>query len=416
MAKKKDDEQQTQVYTATVQDLYMYLTVMFLTPIVDPLIGQHPSDPACRWGISVNLVGLNATRKSSIIQAIGRLVGLPVYTAYAPTKQPEDFSGAVVPTPNGIVIECILPQARSCINQGGGILFIDETSDARPATQAALHSVLIDKRIGDHPLPPRTRTITAMNPVEYATVGHGIGSGIASREAHVWVDPPSRLQWCQWLRGNIPQVIRVDAGENRVIQNWNKHWPQTVALGEKFMMSTEDKTLHDQPKPEDPRSGGPWPNPRAWHWFLCARTAAKCLGAPASLEFEIMETLMGPGATVEWTSWVANADLPTIDDVLRGNWTIDRTRPDRTYMVVAQMCEHMKAFEKEDRAAALQMSFGAWQQVGRLLNEGHGDLTVDPAQLLVRANLGPDCGNADLAELSTKVIHDMTSEGFTPFA
>jgi hypothetical protein len=134
------------------------------------------------------------------------------------------------------------------------------------------------------------------------------------------------------------------------------------------------------------------------------------------MEIEIMETLLGPGVTKEWTSWIAKADLPTIDEILRGKWKLDPARPDRTYMIVTQLCEHMKAFEKSDRATAIKQAIPAWNQVHRLLKDGVGDLTVEPGKILALANLGPDCDNADVAQLSAEVIHDMTSAGFTPFA
>ncbi len=416
MAKKQEEKKEDQVYTARVSDLETYLVVMALTPIVDPEIGQHPNDPNCIWGPGVNMVGLNATRKSSLVRSVGRRTGLGVWIANAPTKQPDDFGGVVVPTANGIVLECILPPARSCMAAGGGILVIDEISDALPAVQAALHSIPVERRVGDHPLPPRTRNWTCMNPIEYATVGHAIGSGLGSRYAHVWVDPPTRLQWRNWLKGNMTKLMRADVGEALVKREWNKHWPQTVALTDKFMDSVDDETLHNQPKPDDPRSGGPWPNPRGWHYFCCARTALKCLNGPAALELEIMETLIGPSVTTKWASWIAKADLPTIEEILKGDWKIDKTRPDRTHMISTQLCEHMKGYEKVDRASAIQMSIPAWTQVQRLLKEGLGDLAVEPAKLLVAANLGPDCGNADVVQLSENVIADIYSSGFTAFA
>jgi hypothetical protein len=415
MAKKKE-EKEDQVYTARVSDLEMFLVVMALTPIVDPEINQHPSDPDCIWGPGVNMVGLNATRKSSLARSVGRRTGLGVWVANAPTKQPDDFGGVVVPTAAGIVLECILPPARAAMAAGGGILIIDEISDALPAVQAALHSIPVERRVGDHPLPSRTRNWTCMNPIEYATVGHAIGSGLGSRYAHVWVDPPTRLQWSNWLEGNMTTLMRAEVGEQVVSNQWNTHWPQTVALAGKYMGCTKDETLHNQPKPDDPRAGGPWPNPRGWHYFCCARTALKCLDGPPALELEIMETLLGPSVTTEWSSWTSKADLPTIEEILKGQWKLDRSRPDRTYMIVTQLCEHMKAFERADRATAVQQAIPAWKQVHRLLKEGVGDLTVRPGKILALANLGPDCDNADVAQASSAVIHDMTSEGFTPFA
>ncbi|GAF95519.1 unnamed protein product, partial [marine sediment metagenome] len=69
---KKPEKKEDKVYTARVSDLETYLVVMALTPIVDPEINQHPSDPDCLWGPGVNMVGLNATRKSSLVRSVGR--------------------------------------------------------------------------------------------------------------------------------------------------------------------------------------------------------------------------------------------------------------------------------------------------------------------------------------------------------
>ena len=417
MAKKKQDEeeQDDQVYTARVSDLEMYSVVMALTPIVDPEINQHPSDPDCKWGVGINFVGLNATRKSSLARSVGRRTGLGVWIVNAPTKRPDDFGGVVVPTANGIALECILPPARHCMAAGGGIILIDEISDALPAVQAASHTIPVEGYVGDHPLPKRARTWMAMNPIEYATVGHGIGSGLGSRYAHVWVDPPTRHQWVNWLQGNLNQLIRADVWEAKVIQEWNKHWPETVSLASAYMLSTDDSTLHDQPKPDDPRSGGPWANPRAWHWFCCARTAMRCLDAPSTLELEIMETLMGRGVTATWAAWVANADLPNVNRVLKGDWKIDTTRPDRTNMIITQLCEHVRGQEKADRQEAMKTAMGAWAQVLRLVQDGLGDIAVKPAKLLALSNLSIDCDNADVVNLATNVIDKMTDAGFTPF-
>lgn len=414
--KSKEGKKEDQVYTARVSDLEMYLVVMALTPLVDPEVNQHPSDPNCKWGPGVNMVGLNSTRKSAISKSIGRRTGLGVWVANAPTKQPDDFGGVVVPTQSGIVLECILPAARACMHAGGGILVIDEVSDALPAIQAALHSIPIEGRVGDHPLPSRTRNWICMNPTEYATVGHGLSSGLGSRYAHIWVDPPTRLQWRNWLRGKMNPLIRADVGEALICRNWNKFWPDSVALVDKYMDSVDDSTLHNQPKPDDPRAGGPWPNPRGWHSFTCARTALKCLDGPPSLELEIMESLLGSGVTSEWAEWVAKADLPTFDAILRGDWKVDPQRPDRNYMVSTQLCEHTKAIEKEDRARAIQVAIPAWKQVERLLKAGMGDLAVEPAKILVAANLGPDCSNKDIVDASSAVIVQLTAEGFAAFA
>lgn len=415
--KNEDGPYKDKIYTATVSDLDTYLTVALNTPIIKCAAQQHPSDPACIWGYGVNLVGLNATRKSDMLEQIGMRTNTPVFKALAPIRQPEDFAGAAMPVQNGIVIECILPAARSCLaSPDGSILFIDETSDAPRATLAALHNIPVERKVGDHSLPPRTRCVTAMNPPEFATVGHGISSGIASRFAHVWVPPPTRLQWRTWMRGRLKPLMTMVDAMNLVIQNWNQHWPLTMSITDKFMERTEDSTLHDQPKPDDPRSGGPWANPRGWHYFICARTALKCLGAPAHLEFEILETLMGPAVVKLWTEWLAKSNLPSIEDMLQGNWELNKTRLDYIYMCMTYLCEHVRAMAIEDKALVVSQAAGAWVQVERVYDGGLGDIAVEPAQELCRAGMGADAPDANVRQVAERVIEKMTEGGYSAFA
>ena len=103
MAKSKV-QQDDGVQTTSLEQL---IAVCLMTP------RHEPTDPTCIWGLPLNIVGLSGGGKSERVAAACRAIGLPLQTVFPASKQPEDFGGAPFATPDGIVIECILPQAEA---------------------------------------------------------------------------------------------------------------------------------------------------------------------------------------------------------------------------------------------------------------------------------------------------------------
>lgn len=391
-----------------------YLAVALLTPLFDPTRHTSPTDPTVIWGIPVNLVGLSGVGKSARIKAIGRSVGLNVHTVYAGTKQPEDFSGAFVPTPNGIVIECVLPAARRCIEAGGGLIFLDEISCTRPATQASLLSFVNDRQVGDHLIPPRTRILMAMNPPEYAAGGHSIEPPLANRMAWKTYDNPSRDAWCSWLQGNATRLTPLDHGEQLVAQNWSTYWPEIVGLLTGFMQSVPEEVLHNQPKPEDEKSSAAWPSHRMWHWAACAVTAVRCINSDPSLELELVSSLVGEAASVQWAEWIAKADLPKPIDMLTKGWDPDPLRLDKTIAALTSMTQFVKS--RADREEAMRLAEPAWRLLLKTIKAGKPDLVVNCAQTLIRSKLGRRDTTPNLTQAAESVIHDLAVGEFSSLA
>lgn len=417
MARKASSEIDVPIiHAAEVASIERFLSVALLTPLVDPEIGQHPRDPAVIWSFTTNLVGLSGVGKSKVVGSVCRRIGVDLFQVFAATKQPEDFSGAIVPTPQGVVIECILPAARAAINNGGGCIFIDEISDARPATLAAMHSFVNDRRAGDHPLPPRTRFVTAMNPSEYATAGHGLSPAMANRTAHVQFPPPTRTKWVGWANGESDQLLTLGSGENRVIQNWTAHMSSSVSMISKFMEGVDDEMLHCQPKPDDPQAEGAWNSPRTWWWFVCARNTVKCLGESKALELELAEALLGPGPKDAWAEFLETAELVSPQDMLEGKWEPDKLRVDRTDMSLRAMAGYLRDTAKDDRQVAIDMAHSGWQQIEKTIDAGMADLVVRPANVLLRAQLGRKKTNDQVAEIAEKVIDRLSTDGYSKFS
>lgn len=404
---------------ATIEQL---LTVALLTPLGDP------RNPATIWGVPINLVGLSGIGKSDRIRAIGRTVGLNVYPVYCTTKQPEDFTGVPVPVGDGIVLECILPAARACINDGRGVIFLDEISDARPTVQAALHSFINDRQVGDHILPPKTRILLAMNPIEYATAGYGLSPAMANRMGHVEYKAPTSEEWGNWLFGRTPPPIaNMHNGEQLVVERFYDHWPKVQALGYEFMKRKgdgEDGVLHRQPEPGSDKAGGPWPSHRTWTWLLHAIAAVRCLDTQKpdkknprqlqSLELAFAKALVGAGAAKEWTQFVAASDLPDPEDMVKKGWQ-PTNRIDYNHAALGSLTSYVT--NRSSRPEQLQAATAAWIILKGCIDAGFADITLRPAQDLIDAKLAHE-GKvpADLQTAAEEVICQLSMKRFTEFS
>jgi hypothetical protein len=396
--------------------LEQFLSVALLTPIFDPMSHTSPGDPSVIWGVPVNLIGLSGIAKTARIKQIARAAGMPAHSVYAPTKQPEDFTGAYVPTAEGLVIECVLPAARKCIDRGFGCIHLSELSSARAAVQAALLSVVSERQIGDHLLPPRTRFLVDMNPPEYAAGGYALEAPMANRLAHYDYTTPTNKSFSDYLTGQAEQVISMAKGEPQVIGNWNKHWPHVVGAMVGFLQSTPQENIVKQPKPDDPNSGGSWPSLRTWHYALCAITASRCLSANQAIELEFAQSLVGKGAASAWSEWMVKADLPDPLDMLTKGWKPDRKRLDRTVASLTAMTEYLKGLTVTHRKDAVDLAEAAWCILGDTLAGNMGDLVVNPAQTLVLSKLGIVETTVQTTEAASDVIFDLTKKGYAQFA
>lgn len=390
-------------------ELEEFLTVALSTPQSDP------SDNTCIWGIPTNLVGLSGIGKTERVSAIGRSMGLKVWPVYVTTKQPEDFTGALVPTPNGIIIECILPAARRCIEDGCGIIFLDEISDARPAVQAACHSFVNERRVGDHVLPPRTRIVLAMNPPERATAGFGLSGPMANRMAHVDYPTPSWEDWVSWLQHqNKLNLDKVGDLETKVRKNYPNVWPTVVGLGAGYMKARQGEGLHKQPDPDHPDIGKAWPSPRTWNWTLRAIAAVRCLGAAKDLELQFAKSLLGDGTATELFAWLRDNDLGNPEEMLLNGWQPSITRADRDYACI----QSMTAFATSRQSTKDKYLFATklWHILKNVIEKGQADLIVQSGKALVENNLANEAGDQALVTIASEVIFELTTDGMAKYA
>lgn len=398
--------------TVELQDIEAHLEKVISTAIMVPM--GNPNKPDCRWGLPCIFWGLSGIGKSARIEAGCSAVGLQCEVVYPGTRQPEDFAGVVVPTADGIKIECLLPAVRRLVKAGKGLLFIDEASCAPPAVQGAALSLLYERTVGDTRLPGRIRILLAANPPEYAAGGWGLEAPFANRIGHFKVGVPTVQKWTQWLMSEEDEILStsVEDGEAKVQKNWSSNWPKIKGALAGFMQN-RTTLFHQQPDPNHPQSGLAWPSPRTWVMAGRAVSTVRCLSMPTELEQIFVEGLVGEGPAVEWAEWAAKADLPDPKDVLQHGWKIEKTRLDKCVAVATSIVAYVTSIQDKDEK--IDAAVLAWNRFGDFMDASLGDIIGQPAQIMIARKLGRKGSPDKLKKAAEPVIYRFGTTGMAKY-
>lgn len=410
-------------------DLEKIVLYALLVPM-GPDEETHPNDPACIWGLPMCFWGEPGIGKSSRIRTACRALNLPMEPVYPATRQPEDFSGVPVVNLQGeLSIECILGAVRTLMLFQEGVLFIDEVSCARPAVQAALLSVVLDRRIGDTILPPGIRILLAANPESMAAGGWELAAPMSNRMAHYVVPPNSAHRWVRWaLRVDRLKLPPLHDGMDIVRQSWDGCLARAKALICGFIQRTGDDMLHSIPPEGHEDRGRAWRSERMWE--AAWRSVAVCLALNPhtrmvtkdstgkmvvdSMAHFFVEACVGSAAATEWASWLATADLPEPEEVLTKGWKPDKKRIDRTYAVIASVAGYV--ISQQDRLDRNKMAVPAWKLLHDTCNIGLGDIAMVGAEILSRESLSIDCNDPAVVAAAKPVVLHLSKSGIDEYA
>ena len=381
---KKEDEAEKQV--GDLHDVEAQFENIISTALMVPIRG-NPNKASCHWGLPCIFWGLSGIGKSGRVEQAAQAVQLPYRVVYPATRQPEDFSGVVVPSGDGVKIECLLPAVRFLLKANRGLLFVDEASCAVPAVQGAMLSMIYERVVGDTDIPGGIRIMMAANPPEYAAGGFALEPPFANRIWHGKVGTPSVAKWGKWLMSeeDDPQTTSIDDAEMKVKTNWGLHWPAIKGALYSFMERNQ-ALFHKQPPPESPQSGLAWPSPRTWYMAGRSMATVRCLGTPKELEQTFLEGLVGEGPATEFVGWLEKADLPNPKDVLEKGWKVDTKRLDRSVAVSTSMISYVLGIQ--DKNEKYVMAALAWNRLGDFADANLADIAMSPAQTLVARSLG----------------------------
>jgi hypothetical protein len=354
--------------------------VSIMTPMGDPY------DEKCIWGAPVCYWGLPAVAKSDKIEQAAIEANLNYATIYPGQRQPEDFSGVLVPDgKGGVTIECLLGAVRYLNGLGRGVIFLDEMNAATRATQGALLGFIQKRVIGDNYLAPGVRILAAANPPKWSTSGFTLASATSSRMCHLQVKCPPVDDWCNFMiEEDVRPQFDSQMTEETIRKGWGAAYSHVKALFVGYMKHRR-VTLHMHPDINSAQAGFCWANPRTWRLAARMKATADILKVDQNVSYKLIEGCVGEGAAFDYSNWVRNANLPHPEDVIQKGWVPDVRRPDVAFAVVASVNQYVVSIQ--EREPQVHAAIGAWKLYQNLITANMGDMTVSAAQVLVHKKL-----------------------------
>jgi hypothetical protein len=230
--------------------------------------------------------------------------------------------------------------------------------------------VVLERVVGDLPLPEQIAVVAAANPPDQAADGWDLSAPLANRFCHLdWaVDPRA---FAEGLAGGFaaPRLPELPAG-------WERQIGVARGLVSAFVGS-RPALVCDPPSARD-LAGRAWPSPRTWDMASRLWAAAQAAAAPMEVLLVLMQGAVGDGPGVEFVTWVTEMDLPDPEAVLADPPSfVLPERGDRAYAALSAIAGAVAANATPERWLA------GWKVLGRA-GESAPDVAAMAARVLAR--------------------------------
>jgi hypothetical protein len=298
--------------------------------------------------------------------------GLPCETVIASIREPSDFAGLpVVDAAGGVTLAPPSWALRLC-EAGRGVLFLDELSTAPPAVQAALLRVVLERTVGDLPLPHEVTIVAAANPPEQAADGWDLSAPLANRFCHLDWTLDAR-EWADGLAAGFAQPV-VESIEPAELA---ARLPAVRSRIAAFVV-TRPHLLSAAPT-DEVMAGRAWPSPRSWELAARLTAAGELQLASEQVVAALVAGAVGPGAAAEFLAWNRELDLPDPEAVLADPYSFRLpARGDRAYACLSSITAAVLAHNTVPRWEA------AWLAIAAGTDETHTDIAIVAVRALAR--------------------------------
>ncbi len=327
--------------------------------------------------VPVILWGAPGAAKTSLVEEIFAATCAASHTSIAALHEPPEYGGFPSPVaatesvpahvgqlPVGWVLR--LARAAEADTERPVGLFLDELSNAAPATRSAAMRGVLDGVWGEARI-PRLSVVAASNPEEQSESGYRFSAALANRFCHVeW-----RLPASVWLEaygdefsGKLPEGVIPRVTPALVARTEAERVRPVISAFGRFRPDLFDG---EPPEDQDAQSR-PWPSPRTW--TMVSRAVAVALAAgedPQGTTCRILlRGLVGEIATRELLAYWAALDLPDPETLLRDPTSVRwPARGDQCYAVLSAVSAAVRRDLTPARWAAAWRLFGAAATSGR---------------------------------------------------
>jgi hypothetical protein len=338
----------------------------------------------------VILVGEPGVAKTAIVEAMFEELCDSWDTRIASLSEPVDFGGFPVPKGDSVALMPAEWLKRLSDEKGRSGLFLDEFSNAPPATRAAALRGILDRTWGDVHV-PNLATVAAMNPPEMAESGYSLSAPLANRFVHIqWSLEPT--WWAEQMIAGFPaptgQIVKVP-------ENWKEtHLAESRTMVAAYAQRFGGAAMQALPKSRDQQSG-PWPSYRSWTVvteLLAACNAAGVgvirdkdgLGHSTDVLRVLISGAVGEGAARQFLTYIETLDLPDPEEILKDPilLTLPKDRSDKAFAIIMSVIAVVAGNNTKDRRAS------AWGVLARAYDLDRADLGLIAARSLVKLMKG----------------------------
>lgn len=275
--------------------------------------------------VPVLLEGSPGCGKSSLVKALAESENAAYERVIASIREPADFSGLPVVTPEGVSFEP--PRwAKRLAAAEKGYAFFDEINTATEAVQGALLTVVLDGEVGDLQLPETVRMIAAQNPADESAGGSDLARPLANRFCKITFAPTVE----DWVNGMTTGWKTLPA--SRAVARTVEREAEIVSAVTSFV--THRPTLLEPNPPSAIEASGAWPSRRTWDMLTKALTHLRAddTSAIQMVVFGLVSEQVG----IEFLTWLEEMDLPSADNVVADPSIVDwaTERQDRIWAVL----------------------------------------------------------------------------------